>query len=262
MEQVPCGKCPKCSSRRVSSWSFRLLQEMKISDSARFITLTYDDKHLVRTRMTDAPTIRKKEVQDFMKRLRKAQDKKYPGQKPIKYFAVGEYGGDTERPHYHIIMFNHKLELIQTAWNKGHVHYDPVNEATIGYTLKYISKRSKVPYGEWDEREPTFALMSKGLGLSYITPEMITWHKADLLNRMYCNIPDGKKIGMPRYYKKKIYDETEEQLAGHHTRQKMLIEQGKEMEKIGRDKYLDDQDSAKYAAFKKQQFKNRKKDKL
>lgn len=38
---------------------------------------------------------------------------------------------------------------------------------------------------------------------------MIRWHKADLVNRMYCNIEGGKKISMPRYYKQKLYDENE-----------------------------------------------------
>lgn len=38
---------------------------------------------------------------------------------------------------------------------------------------------------------------------------MIKWHKADLLNRMYVNLPDGKKASMPRYYKDKIYNHWE-----------------------------------------------------
>lgn len=46
---------------------------------------------------------------------------------------------------------------------------------------------------------------------------MVKWHKADLDSRMYCNLKDGKKITMPRYYKNKIYTEQErERLAFFH----------------------------------------------
>lgn len=40
-----------------------------------------------------------------------------------------------------------------------------------------------------------------------MTPQMIEWHMKDLNNRMYCNLEEGKKISMPRYYKDKIYSE-------------------------------------------------------
>ncbi|AXH71943.1 MAG: replication initiator protein [Microviridae sp.] len=34
---------------------------------------------------------------------------------------------------------------------------------------------------------------------------MIQWHKADISNRVYCNLPGGKKKSMPRYYRDKMY---------------------------------------------------------
>ena len=40
---IPCGKCLPCKMRKRSSWSFRLVQELRYSKSAYFITLTYDD---------------------------------------------------------------------------------------------------------------------------------------------------------------------------------------------------------------------------
>lgn len=39
---------------------------------------------------------------------------------------------------------------------------------------------------------------------------------------MYCNLTDGKKIGMPRYYKLKIYkDEEQRKLIGEETWHRM-----------------------------------------
>lgn len=47
--------------------------------------------------------------------------------------------------------------------------------------------------------------MSKGLGKNYITEKMMRWHQADVLQRAYCNLEDGKKVAMPRYYRERVY---------------------------------------------------------
>lgn len=160
---VPCGKCPECTARRVSGWSFRLMQEEKNSISAHFITLTYDTNH-VHITPNGFMGLKKRDLQLFFKRLRKAHAKDLAfGGKRIKYYACGEYGGRTLRPHYHVILFNAKCELIQGAWQLGSVHYGKVSGASVGYTLKYISKPSKIPMHRNDDRLKEFALMSKGL---------------------------------------------------------------------------------------------------
>lgn len=231
LHNVPCGKCPSCMSRRASGWSFRLMQEYKAAKHAVFLTLTYDTKHIPITRASYM-SLKKRDLQLFFKRLRKAHEKEQWEDK-IKYYAVGEYGGKTKRPHYHIILFNAKLELIQPAWNLGHIHYGQVNEASVGYTLKYISKPSKVPQHKNDDRIREFSLMSKGLGENYLTPEMVKWHKSAMTDRMYVNLLDGKKVSMPRYYKEKIYNEHERKAIGAKARLGMIERQQKEMDKAG-----------------------------
>lgn len=149
--------------------------------------------------------INKRDLQLFFKRLRKA----HPKDTKIKYYAAAEFGTKTDRPHYHIIIFNTDIDLISNAWNMGDVHFGQVSAASVGYTLKYINKPTRIPKFKGDDRTPEFALMSKRIGASYITNKMVKWHKADLENRMYCNLTDGKKITMPRYYKEKIYTENE-----------------------------------------------------
>jgi hypothetical protein len=114
------------------------------------------------------------------------------------------------RPHYHLIIFNADKEKVELAWslNKkplGTIYIGEVNEASIGYTLKYMTKKGKIPMHYNDDRLKEFSLMSKGLGSNYLTKEMIKWHRKDLEKRMYCNLPGNKKIAMPRYYKEKIY---------------------------------------------------------
>ena len=43
---LPCGRCYPCTMRRVSGWSFRLVQEDKRAYSSSFLTLTYNTKHV------------------------------------------------------------------------------------------------------------------------------------------------------------------------------------------------------------------------
>lgn len=220
------------------------MEEERVSDSAYFITLTYDTA-TVPISKKGFMNLDKRGLQLFFKRLRKlhvcrevfdeyGEDKE--ARKSIKYYAVGEYGPNTNRPHYHIILFNARVELIADAWKLGHVHYGTVTGPSIGYTLKYISKKGKVPIHKNDDRQREFGVMSKGLGKAYLTPQMVAWHKASLDDRMYCNLKGGDKVGMPRYFKEKIYTELERKRVGYYTRLRMI----KELEEVMKeDPYYD-----------------------
>ena len=216
---LPCGKCPNCMKRRTSGWSFRLIKEGESSQTALFVTLTYDTKYVPLTK-NGYMTLNKRDIQTYMKRLRKLSETK------LKYYVCGEYGSKRDRPHYHMIIFNADAEKVERAWSEyraghgyipfGSIFIGEVNEASIGYTLKYMQKPGKIPKHQNDDRQKEFSLMSKGLGKSYITNNMIKYHHNDLLNRMYVPIKGGKKIAMPRYYKDKIYSETQKLLINNH----------------------------------------------
>lgn len=241
---VPCGKCPRCKARNVSAWSFRLMTEYKRAYTADWITLTYDPMKMYNgltrkgkaiTRITPKGwmTLCKKDVQLFIKKLRQAHGKSWSH--PIRYFCVGEYGGRFNRPHYHITIFNARRELLQEAWGLGQLFYGEVTYASTGYTLKYMMKPGKIPMHQNDDRVKEFRIMSKGLGSNYLTPAMIKWHKADLANRMYIPIEDGKKISMPRYYKDKLYNTEERQVISKAYELRVLDEFYKLIERDGID---------------------------
>lgn len=216
----PCGKCYPCKSRRVSGWSFRLLKEAERSDSALFVTLTYNNDTVPITK-NNYMTLVKRDLQLFFKRLRTYTERSQKNtiwDKKIKYYAVGEYGGKTQRPHYHIILFNAEYHNIQEAWQLGNIHYGDLNAASAAYTLKYISKDGQIPQHSGDDRQKEFSLMSKGLGANYLTPENIAWHRqrtpgSPVHERYFLAVYD-KKIAMPRYYKAKIWNKFETQLIG------------------------------------------------
>lgn len=255
VSSFPCGNCEKCLKRRVSGWSFRLMQQEKISMSAYFLTLTYAPEKCPITK-NGFMDLSKRDLQLFFKRLRFSQDKlDLPS---IKYYAVGEYGGKSYRPHYHVILFNAQLEIMIgkvladlvarqvipldgyhpfrcEQWPQGHVTFGQVTAASVGYTMKYVSKPKRIPVHRNDDRQREFALMSKRMGKSYVTEEIIKWHKEDLLNRMYLTVEDGKKIAMPRYLKELIYTRMERsEIAGYQKgeiEKRMLQETFDELQK-------------------------------
>ena len=73
-------------------WATRIELEAKEWDDVIFLTLTYDDEHIPYGeiikgyRSIQSQTVSKRDVQLFLKRLRKAY------KKPIKYFLAAEYG--------------------------------------------------------------------------------------------------------------------------------------------------------------------------
>lgn len=100
-------------------------------------------------------------------------------------------------------------------WTLGHVHKAPCNIKTIRYTLKYLQKVNEVRENEWDDREAEFQLMSKGLGASFMTPQMVAWYKQTLNN--YVVIQGGLKTCLPRYFKDKMLDDVEKLLMNAKT---------------------------------------------
>ena len=97
--QIPCGKCIGCRVARAAQWGNRCMHEASCYDHNRFVTLTYDDAHLPPNGFLD-----KTHLSKFLKKLRK----KFPHNK-LRFFAAGEYGEQTARPHYHLILFNYRL---------------------------------------------------------------------------------------------------------------------------------------------------------
>lgn len=201
---VPCGKCNYCLQVKRGDWSFRLLQELKVATSARFLTMTYTDDRLPRNHDTGLPELCKRDVQLFFKRVRK--DNAVLTDQRVRYYAVGEYGTKTARPHYHAIVFNLHDKVIanlMAIWTHGHVHAGTVSAASIHYVTKYVINR-ETPVGG---REPPFALMSRrpGIGANYLGTHTL-WHRAASRNFTQVN---GMIARLPRYYKDQIFTAAE-----------------------------------------------------
>lgn len=124
---VPCGCCDECLNDRARQWAYRILVEAAQYKNNWFITLTYDDDHLPRSDI-GAPTIRYKDVQLFLKLLRRQTKTKF------RYLVGAEYGDKSNtpplgRPHYHIILFGLNLPDLTQDFKEAvystAVGYDP-----------------------------------------------------------------------------------------------------------------------------------------
>lgn len=218
---VPCGKCLACRINKRREWTLRLCHEEVFSDTAYFVTLTYDEEHLPIA--GDFPAVYKPDIQLFMKRLRK-DVAKYDPEIRIRFFLNSEYGERTERPHYHMLLFNvPEKKMFQDArtirrgrstsftcpylsqiWGNGNVEFGIASKERAGYCAKYFIDRKEI-----DSRlQPNFSLMSRRPGIGFAYQEQIA-DKVQKLGLHACLNSSGTYVALPRYYRDKIY--TEEQ---------------------------------------------------
>lgn len=209
---VPCGKCPACLRRRLASWSHRLEVESLRWEKQFFLTLTYNGDFLPRS-SNGFPTLDPIALRNFFKRLRNAGTR-------FKYYSCGEYGTNNHRPHYHVILLADTRmteDLIVKCWSDtsvwkeglyrplGHVHFGKVEPKSIRYTVQYYDKGDWYPKHKRDDRHPEFSRMSKGIGENFLTPQMVR-HIIRHPEQGYIMDFEGRKIAIPRYYKRKIFD--------------------------------------------------------
>lgn len=193
---VPCGKCANCLKRRRKEWIFRLENEVLDSRHTLFLTLSYDESH-------NDNELHKEHLLLFIKRLRYHYGK-------IRYYAIGEYGPKTLRPHYHALVFfkqdneifnqrfSEVIRDIRDEWKNGNVVVSSVTPRRITYILHYHVRPKKI-----DGRDnPCFALSSKRLGMSFLNEMEIERLRRSPNNYVYDS--NGKRYTLPRYYRKSL----------------------------------------------------------
>ena len=228
--QLPCGKCQQCRLKYSRDWAVRCMLESKKYKHNEMLTLTYDPEHLPMVdgidtatgEKTKVPTLCKRDLQLFMKRLRKA----FNGE-TIRFFACGEYGDKNKRPHYHLILYNINIpdkrsfgvnergneqetsEIIRKIWNKGIVGLCPVTFESCAYVARYIFKKQKggnsANLYELRGQQPEFVLMSRrpGIGHDFYNANKDDIYKTD---NFFVNTKNGVEKVKPSRYFDKLYD--------------------------------------------------------
>lgn len=230
---VPCGKCIGCRLDYSRAWADRMMLELETQKKAIFLTLTYDNKHLVNAdgihkdymeiEGYNKASLYKRHLQLFMKSIRKCfarQDIK------LRFYAVGEYGSweNTHRPHYHVILFGvgvndfiNKRQIgfnelkqpvythacISALWDNGFISFGDVSWKSCAYVARYVTKKAldiqSDLMNEALSLNPIFSVMSRkpGIGKDYLdkNPDCLDYQN------IYLSSPEGAiKVNIPKYY--------------------------------------------------------------
>lgn len=219
---VPCGKCLGCRMDYARRWADRCLLESQFHDKNWFCTFTYDNDH-VPVNDRGIQTLRYKDFQDFLKRLRKEGYK-------FRYYACSEYGDNTFRPHYHCIFFGLDLKesdfvpyknvgnyvysscpTLEKIWSNGFVVVCPLSYETCAYTARYVVKKAGklVDYESMDiEPEKTYMSRRPGIGYQF-------YQNHDVFEYDYISVGNengAKRIYPSRYFEKLLEKDDPERL--------------------------------------------------
>lgn len=210
---LPCGKCIACRINRREEWTTRIMHETAFSESAVFVTLTYDEQSVPWIDLDGVPVrvASKDDIQSFVHKIRKTFEG-LPDPPKIRYFIGSERGPTTDRPHYHGIIWNlpegfRNEYFLSRCWHRGFVTVSEFNIRRARYVAKYYVGRENsksLPPPMLD-----FSLMSRrpGIGRQFVerNKERIDYYNLGTVSLA------GKTVPLPRYYRNLCYsDETKE----------------------------------------------------
>jgi len=183
---------------------------------AHFITLTYSEDKL-----PPGGSLEPRDMTLFLKKLRKKCGR-------LRYYYSGEYGGETSRPHYHIIVYGlflpdlkksggspndplYQSKIITDTWGLGRCEIGQVTFASCRYVAGYIVDKLNgdqatqyqvvVPAtGEIIDRIPPFSRMSlrPAIGQTWFDKFASDAYPSDTI------VLNGKEQKPPKFYDRKL----------------------------------------------------------
>lgn len=192
-----------------------MMLEAMLHEYNCFVTLTYKD-------IPSNGSLSPRDLQLWLKRLREVVN---PAK--VRYFAVGEYGDRTHRPHYHAALFGFRscvgglrnkgecqcsqCSVVRKTWGLGHVMLGDLTIKSAQYITGYVAKKMTRPEDvRLDGRYQEFARMSRvpGIGAGAI-PDVASVMMRYKLEEKCLDVPVALRHGsseMPlgRYLRKML----------------------------------------------------------
>lgn len=222
--QVPCGHCIACLHNQQDAWSIRIHETARHHSSFIYDTLTFsnanipyrevgffnkdldllsedslniiDKNYLFENLETGElfykiPDVKKKLIQNWIKRGRENYYNVHGVRLKFKYFVVMEYGPRTSRPHFHCLFFGLDKptynEYFAKPWRKDYGFTktkviqgtsDKDRSCIARYVSKYISKGVfESPLVKEGLCDKPFRCISHGIGEEYIDSPCFQWLK-------------------------------------------------------------------------------------
>lgn len=239
--EVGCGKCLGCRSDQARQWAIRMHHQSQIATSSYFVTLTYSDEN-----MPEGSSLEPDHLKSFWKKLRQDRQRDYAKRFPklpmgeinrrasFQYYACGEYGPSTLRPHYHLALYSLDLldlypwrdsdsgpvfrsPYLESHWQLGNVEVSKLGFGASAYIAGYVREKLETPInydrvdpttGETWEVQPIFARMSRNpaIGLEWLKRFWSDVYPRDLI------AIQGRESKPPRYYDRVMEDHKPDQL--------------------------------------------------
>lgn len=174
LQAFGCGQCLPCRINKRREWTHRILLEALCYGDNAFVTLTYGDDNV--------RSLEPEHVRNFLKRIRKAV-----APRKLRFYLVGEYGDKSERPHYHLALFNYPscgrlftsynrnginccgtCKNFQSFWPYGNIYLGTLEPHSAAYIAGYVTKKmTRTDDVRLGNRHPEFARMSLKPGIGY-----------------------------------------------------------------------------------------------
>lgn len=238
---IPCGQCIACRLNYSRQWAARCTCETIYHSEQWFLTITYNNDSVPTlnletgeidrggywalnqnqagdfTSVEQSLTLLPTDLQLFLKNLRRQQEYHYKQYGTIRFYACGEYGGKTLRPHYHMLAYGlhipdleyykttnegneyYTSEYLNRIWGKGFIIVGKLSWNSCAYVSRYVMKKqmgkdengltAKDRYFEAG-LQPEFVRMSlkPGIGQKYFED-----HKEEIYRNDEIILPGGKK---------------------------------------------------------------------
>lgn len=201
-----CGQCIHCLINKARVWTHRICLEARMNLNNCFVTLTYDEDHI-----PDPPHVSIPHLQKYLKRLRNAVSPT-----KFRYFAVGEYGNRSWRPHYHLAIFGlgiNEKDIIDKQWHEGFTYTGDLNLHSARYISGYVVKGIKGKKAAELGKHREFMLSSRsggGIGIQAIKRVAERINENEFVEKKVIRcFRYGKKKDLPlgRYLIEKLSDE-------------------------------------------------------
>lgn len=148
---VPCGQCMSCRINKGRNWTSRILMEQASNwhyhaCDTYFLTFTYREETLPKCLDDDGAPVANLEKKKFLQWLKDQQRQTVVQAGHYRYYAIGEYGEESGRPHYHAAIFPkhvRQVEALAAAWNKkaGFTSATPMLVSRARYLAGYAVKK-------------------------------------------------------------------------------------------------------------------------
>ena len=191
--------------------TYEIIRGNKLHNSS-FVTLTYNDENLPANE-----SLILRDWQLFAKSLKEKVG-------PFRHYMCGEYGTETQRPHYHMILYGidfaadrrfHKKtpngdilytsKTLDSVWKKGYALIGDVTPESCSYVAHYVLKKRSPLDDQYTRLDldgtpyqvaPEFATMSRnpGIGHTWINTFMHDVYPSDEV------VLNGFKSRPPKFY--------------------------------------------------------------